>query len=72
MDREKEILSSQVLFIHRSFADKCCALKMLSVDMEQWHKLMGVNVDGVVLCYKYAAIQMVKQGEGGRIIGTYI
>lgn len=40
--------------------------------MEQWHKLMGVNVDGVVLCYKHAAIQMVKQGEGGRIIGTCI
>ncbi|EIM91153.1 NAD-P-binding protein [Stereum hirsutum FP-91666 SS1] len=43
---------------------------ILTVDMEQWHKLMGVNVDGVVLCYKYAAIQMVKQGEGGRIIGV--
>ncbi len=27
--------------------------------------------EGVMLCYKYAAIQMIKQGGGGRIIGKY-
>lgn len=30
---------------------------------------MAVNVRGIMLCYKYAATQMVKQGRGGRIIG---
>ena len=33
---------------------------------------MSVNLDGVVLCYKYAAAQMIKQGNGGRLIGTYL
>lgn len=30
---------------------------------------MSVNVRGVMLSYKYAALQMIKQGRGGRIIG---
>lgn len=28
-----------------------------------------VNLRGTFLCYKYAALQMIKQGRGGRIIG---
>jgi NAD(P)-dependent dehydrogenase (short-subunit alcohol dehydrogenase family) len=31
--------------------------------------MQGVNVRSVFLCYKAAAIQMIKQGRGGRIIG---
>lgn len=30
---------------------------------------MAINVRGVMLSYKYAATQMIKQGRGGRIIG---
>lgn len=30
---------------------------------------MSVNVRGVFLCYKHAALQMIKQGKGGRLIG---
>lgn len=45
---------------------------IILVDVEKWHKSMSVNVDGVLLCYKYAALQMVKQGEGGRLIGMCI
>ena len=33
--------------------------------------ILSINVRGVMLCYKYAALQMVKQGRGGRIIGEY-
>lgn len=33
--------------------------------------IFGVNVIGTLLCYKYAAKQMVKQGSGGRIIGIF-
>jgi NAD(P)-dependent dehydrogenase (short-subunit alcohol dehydrogenase family) len=29
-----------------------------------------VNVTGVFYCYKYAAQQMIAQGDGGRIIGA--
>ncbi|EMD38044.1 hypothetical protein CERSUDRAFT_104668 [Gelatoporia subvermispora B] len=35
-----------------------------------WEKTMAVNVYGVVLCYKYAARAMIKQGRGGRLIAA--
>lgn len=40
------------------------------VTAEQWDRIMGVNARGPFLCYKYAGIQMIKQGRGGRIIGA--
>ncbi|KAI1798165.1 acetoin reductase family protein [Ganoderma leucocontextum] len=33
-------------------------------------KLLSTNIKGVFLCYKYAAIRMIEQGKGGRIIGA--
>jgi NAD(P)-dependent dehydrogenase (short-subunit alcohol dehydrogenase family) len=40
--------------------------------VESWDKVMAVNARGVFLCYKYAAQQMITQGNarGGRIIGA--
>ncbi|KAF8201116.1 NAD-binding protein [Mycena galopus ATCC 62051] len=35
-----------------------------------WDRIMAVNIRGTFLCYKYAALQMVQQGRGGRIIGA--
>ncbi|KAJ7685606.1 hypothetical protein DFH06DRAFT_1158939 [Mycena polygramma] len=43
---------------------------VMDVDVEKWEESWKVNIRGVVLCYKYAARQMVKQGTGGRIIGA--
>ncbi|EED79182.1 predicted protein, partial [Postia placenta Mad-698-R] len=40
----------------------------LSVSTQDWDRMMSVNLRGVMLCYKYAAIQMIKQGRGGRIL----
>jgi len=40
------------------------------VDLQVWKKIWSINVEGVVHCYKYAAAQMIKQGDGGRIIGA--
>ncbi|KAF7377404.1 hypothetical protein MSAN_00162000 [Mycena sanguinolenta] len=37
---------------------------------DQWNHIMNVNARGTFLCYKYAGIQMIKQGHGGRIIGA--
>lgn len=37
--------------------------------LEDFDHLVGVNYKGTFLCYKYAAIQMMAQGRGGRIIG---
>lgn len=38
--------------------------------VEEWDRIMSVNVRGVMLSYKYAALQMIMQGRGGRIIGA--
>ncbi|KAF5311263.1 hypothetical protein D9758_019040 [Tetrapyrgos nigripes] len=42
----------------------------LETPVELWDKVFAINVRGTFLCYKYAGIQMVKQGKGGRIIGA--
>ena len=38
---------------------------------EDFDRLMAVNARGTMLCYKYAGKQMIAQGHGGRIIGTF-
>ncbi|KAI0790511.1 acetoin reductase family protein [Abortiporus biennis] len=43
---------------------------IVTATTDTWKSTMGINVDGVFYCYKYAAIQMIKQGRGGRIIGA--
>ena len=45
-------------------------LSMLTVSVEDWNRVFAVNATGIMLCYKHAAIQMIKQGRGGRIIGV--
>lgn len=42
---------------------------LLNMSVEMWDRVMNVNARGVMLQYKYAAEQLVKQGRGGRIIG---
>ncbi|EJF56345.1 acetoin reductase family protein [Dichomitus squalens] len=37
---------------------------------EELDRLLNINVKGVWFSYKYAAIQLIKQGKGGRIIGA--
>ncbi|KAG0703995.1 NAD(P)-binding protein [Suillus ampliporus] len=41
-----------------------------SETIEGWERVMQINATSAFLCYKYAALQMVKQGRGGRIIGA--
>ncbi|KAI0746829.1 acetoin reductase family protein [Daedaleopsis nitida] len=33
-------------------------------------KMINVNIKGVFFSYKYAAMQLIKQGDGGRIVGA--
>ncbi|KAJ7748560.1 acetoin reductase family protein, partial [Mycena olivaceomarginata] len=35
-----------------------------------WDRIMAVNCRGMFLCYRYAGLQMIEQGRGGRIIGA--
>ncbi|KAG7086970.1 hypothetical protein E1B28_002886 [Marasmius oreades] len=48
----------------------CPACHMTEMTGEEWDKVFSINSRGTFLCYKYAAIQMIKQGRGGRIIGA--
>ncbi|THH26902.1 hypothetical protein EUX98_g7291 [Antrodiella citrinella] len=43
---------------------------MIETTVEDWNKIHSINALGVMLCFKHAAIQMIKQGRGGRIIGA--
>lgn len=43
----------------------------LPASVEEYDSLMGVNSRGLMMCFKYAALQMVKQGGDGCIIGNY-
>ncbi|KAJ7464502.1 NAD-binding protein [Mycena latifolia] len=43
---------------------------LLEMSTEDWDRTFAVNCRGTWLCYKHAARQMIKQGNGGRIIGA--
>ena len=45
-------------------------LKGITAPVESFDRVMAVNVRSTMLCYKYAAKQMIAQGRGGRIIGA--
>ncbi|KAJ3571123.1 hypothetical protein NP233_g3960 [Leucocoprinus birnbaumii] len=48
----------------------CFAKPFLECTLEDWDRCFDVNGKGVFLCYKYAALKMIEQGKGGRIIGA--
>jgi len=43
---------------------------MFDTSVDDLNTILSINVRGVMLCYKHAAVQMVKQDRGGRIIGA--
>ncbi|KAH7335854.1 hypothetical protein B0J17DRAFT_695750 [Rhizoctonia solani] len=46
------------------------AASILEITDETFDRVMGVNFKGILYCYRAAAVQMIKQGRGGRIIGA--
>ncbi|KIJ47507.1 hypothetical protein M422DRAFT_28826 [Sphaerobolus stellatus SS14] len=48
----------------------CPSSPLTLTSVEEWEKVMGINAGGVFLCYKTAAIQMIKQGRGGRMLAA--
>ena len=51
-------------------AGVCPEQAFLETTDEHWHQVLGVNLYGAFVLSQLAARQMVKQGEGGRIIFT--
>ncbi|CAE6426237.1 unnamed protein product [Rhizoctonia solani] len=43
---------------------------LLDITDENFDWIMNVNCKGVLYCYRAAAVQMIRQGKGGRIIGA--
>ncbi|KAF8532572.1 short chain oxidoreductase [Gautieria morchelliformis] len=43
---------------------------LVTTSVEEWDLMQAVNVRSVFLSYKAAAVQMIQQGRGGRIIGA--
>ena len=42
----------------------------VDLTVEELDRMLRVNVRGTMLCFQHAARQMIKQGRGGRIIGS--
>ncbi|CAE6442363.1 unnamed protein product [Rhizoctonia solani] len=45
-------------------------ISLLDSSDEVFDRFINVNLKGVLYCYRAAAVQMIKQGRGGRIIGA--
>ena len=61
-------------YTHKAFARRSShgidLSPTFSVEEEDWNRVMDINLKGTMLCFKYAAQQMIKQGSGGVLIGN--
>ncbi|KAJ6564634.1 NAD(P)-binding protein [Mycena capillaripes] len=64
----EELGGLDVMIANAGILGKLVPVAELTAD--EWDRIMKINGRGPFLCYKYAGIQMVKQGRGGRIIGA--
>ena len=44
--------------------------EIVDQELEQWRSVMAVNLDGVFICTKHAARQMLRQGSGGAVVNV--
>jgi NAD(P)-dependent dehydrogenase (short-subunit alcohol dehydrogenase family) len=42
----------------------------LEIGAEEWHRVLGVNLDGAFFTFRAAARHMVERGDGGVLVGT--
>ena len=43
---------------------------MALVGAESWRRIRSLKAEGIMYCCQYSVIQILKQGRGGRIIGS--
>lgn len=46
------------------------SIPIMKMEKKDFEKVIAVNLEGVFLCTKYVAEQMIKQGKGGKIINV--
>ncbi|HEX2038580.1 MAG TPA: SDR family oxidoreductase [Acidimicrobiales bacterium] len=44
--------------------------RFTEMTLEEWHRVLRVNLDGAFLTFRAAARHMVERGEGGSLVGT--
>ena len=54
------------IFVNNAGIEK--KIPFVDYPIEEWQKIMAVNLTGPFLCSQAAAKQMIQQGRGGRII----
>jgi glucose 1-dehydrogenase len=54
------------IFVNNAGIERKCAF--IDYPLEEWRKIIAVNLTGPFLCSQAAAKQMITQGAGGRII----
>jgi NAD(P)-dependent dehydrogenase (short-subunit alcohol dehydrogenase family) len=42
----------------------------MDTSLEQWRQVMSVNLDGVFICLREAAKQLISQGSGGSLVAV--
>jgi meso-butanediol dehydrogenase / (S,S)-butanediol dehydrogenase / diacetyl reductase len=45
-------------------------VSLLELSVEDWDRMMAINLRGVFLCYRAAARRMIDQNTGGKIVGA--
>ncbi|CAE6474804.1 unnamed protein product [Rhizoctonia solani] len=63
-----EVLGGLDIMVANAGINKTSSI--LDLTDKNFDTIMDVNVKGVLYCYRAAAVQMIKQGRGGRIIGA--
>ena len=43
---------------------------LVDTSLEDWRKVMAVNLDGVFLCLREASRQLISQGSGGSLVAV--
>ncbi|CAE6439428.1 unnamed protein product [Rhizoctonia solani] len=62
-------IGASILDITDDIFDRVMGINFKVTD-DIFDRVMGINFKGVLYCYRAAAMQMIKQGKGGRIIGA--
>ncbi|KAJ7054211.1 acetoin reductase family protein [Mycena amicta] len=76
IESQVQAMVSEVVQVHKGLdvmvanAGVCKFAKLVDTSIDDWNRLMDVNARGSFLCFKYAGVQMIAQGRGGRIVAA--